>query len=55
MGALPRTAIELGQTRPAEAEQLITSAQESIDEKYRTYENMAGWDSTRFHPALVGA
>jgi hypothetical protein len=22
----------------------------AIDEKYRTYEEMAGWASTRFHP-----
>jgi pyruvate-ferredoxin/flavodoxin oxidoreductase len=45
----------LGQTRPAESEQLMTAAQAWIDEKYRTYEGMAGWDSTRFHPAPVGA
>jgi hypothetical protein len=33
----------------------MTAAQAWIDEKYRTYEDMAGWDPTRFHPAPVGA
>jgi pyruvate-ferredoxin/flavodoxin oxidoreductase len=41
----------LAQLRPAEAEQLLAAAQAAIDEKYRTYEDMAGWASTRFHPA----
>jgi pyruvate-ferredoxin/flavodoxin oxidoreductase len=40
----------LAQIRPAEAEQLMTAGQMAIDEKYRTYEEMAGWASTRFHP-----
>jgi pyruvate-ferredoxin/flavodoxin oxidoreductase len=40
----------LAQTRPAEAEQLLAAGQAAIDEKYRTYEEMAGWASTRFHP-----
>ena len=40
----------LAQHRPAEAEQLLTAAQTAIDEKYRTYEDMAGWAPSRFHP-----
>jgi pyruvate-ferredoxin/flavodoxin oxidoreductase len=40
----------LAQMRPAEAEQLLAAGQAAIDEKYRTYEEMAGWPSTRFHP-----
>ncbi|HLN11261.1 MAG TPA: pyruvate:ferredoxin (flavodoxin) oxidoreductase [Xanthobacteraceae bacterium] len=40
----------LAQTRPAEAAQLLAAAQSAIDEKYRTYEDMAGWAPTRFHP-----
>ena len=40
----------LTQSRPTEAEQLLAAAQAAIDEKYRTYEEMAGWASTRFHP-----
>jgi len=41
----------LTQTRPEEAEVLLHSAQLAIDEKYRLYEDMAGWAHTRFHPA----
>ena len=41
----------LSQTRPAEAEALLRAAQQAIDEKYRLYEDMAGWAHTRFHPA----
>jgi pyruvate-ferredoxin/flavodoxin oxidoreductase len=40
----------LTKSRPTEAEQLLAAAQAAIDEKYRTYEEMAGWASTRFHP-----
>jgi pyruvate-ferredoxin/flavodoxin oxidoreductase len=40
----------LAQIRPSEAEQLLAAGQAAIDEKYRTYEEMAGWASTRFHP-----
>jgi pyruvate-ferredoxin/flavodoxin oxidoreductase len=40
----------LAQTRPAEAALLLAAAQSAIDEKYRTYEEMAGWAATRFHP-----
>ena len=41
----------LAQTRPQEAEALLGAAQQAIDEKYRLYEDMAGWAPTRFHPA----
>lgn len=34
--------------RPAEAAQLMAAAQEGINEKYRLYEEMAGWEPTRF-------
>ncbi len=40
----------LAQIRPDDAEQLLPAGQAAIDEKYRTYEEMAGWASTRFHP-----
>ena len=40
----------LTQTRPEEAEQLLIAAQAAVIEKYRTYEEMAGWSATRFHP-----
>ena len=40
----------LAQARPEEARQLLAAGQAAIDEKYRTYEEMAGWASTRFHP-----
>ena len=29
-------------------------AQAGVDEKYRTYEEMAGWAPSRFHPAPGG-
>ena len=45
----------LSQLRPHEAEELLTMAQAGVDEKYRTYEEMAGWASSRFHPAPSGA
>jgi pyruvate-ferredoxin/flavodoxin oxidoreductase len=38
----------LAQSRPAEAEQLLAAAQAGIVEKYRLYEEMAGWEPTRF-------
>jgi pyruvate-ferredoxin/flavodoxin oxidoreductase len=41
----------LAQSRPEEAELLMTAAQAALDEKYRSYEEMAGWSATRFHPA----
>ncbi len=43
----------LAQARPAEAEQLLVAAQAAVDEKYRTYEEMAGWGPSRFHPEAV--
>jgi pyruvate-ferredoxin/flavodoxin oxidoreductase len=44
----------LVQSRPEEAESLMTMAQQVVDEKYRTYEEMAGWSPVRFHPAGAG-
>jgi pyruvate-ferredoxin/flavodoxin oxidoreductase len=41
----------LAQSRPDEAAALLRAAQQAIDEKYRLYEDMAGWAHTRFHPA----
>ena len=38
----------LARTRPTEAEQLLADAQAGIEEKYRLYEEMAGWESKRF-------
>ena len=38
----------LAQSRPVEAEQLLAAAQAGIVEKYRLYEEMAGWEPTRF-------
>jgi pyruvate-ferredoxin/flavodoxin oxidoreductase len=38
----------LAQSRPEEAAQLLAAAQAGVDEKYRLYEEMAGWDATRF-------
>jgi pyruvate-ferredoxin/flavodoxin oxidoreductase len=40
----------LAQTRPEEAAKLLVAAQAAVFEKYRTYEEMAGWSATRFHP-----
>ena len=41
----------LAQSRPEEAAALMAQAQAALDEKYRSYEEMAGWSATRFHPA----
>jgi pyruvate-ferredoxin/flavodoxin oxidoreductase len=41
----------LAQSRPEEAEALMTAAQAALEEKYRSYEEMAGWAASRFHPA----
>ena len=38
----------LARTRPTEAEQLLAAAQAGIEEKYRLYEEMAGWEPKRF-------
>jgi len=43
----------LAQSRPEEAEELLAQAQQAIEEKYRTYEEMAGWKPERFNPASV--
>ena len=46
----------LAQARPVEAEQLLAAAQSGIEEKYRLYEEMAGWEPTRFRvPEPVSA
>jgi len=41
----------LSNIRPQEAAELLVMAQAVVDEKYRTYEGMAGWAPQRFHPA----
>ena len=41
----------LAQSRPEEAEELMAAAQQRWYEKYRSYEEMAGWSASRFHPA----
>jgi pyruvate-ferredoxin/flavodoxin oxidoreductase len=41
----------LTQARPSEADALLVQAQQAIEEKYRTYEEMAGWAPSRFPPA----
>jgi pyruvate-ferredoxin/flavodoxin oxidoreductase len=41
----------LAQSRPEEAAALMAAAQVALEEKYRSYEEMAGWSATRFHPA----
>jgi len=41
----------LAQSRPEEAEMLMAAAQAALEEKYRSYEEMAGWSGSRFHPA----
>jgi pyruvate-ferredoxin/flavodoxin oxidoreductase len=43
----------LAQTRPDDAKTLLAAAQQAIAEKYRLYEDMAGWSGTRFHPAGI--
>jgi pyruvate-ferredoxin/flavodoxin oxidoreductase len=40
----------LAQTRPQEAADLLAMAQDIVNEKYRTYEEMAGWAPSRFPP-----
>jgi len=41
----------LAQTRPEEAADLLAMAQDMVNGKYRTYEEMAGWSPSRF-PAI---
>jgi pyruvate-ferredoxin/flavodoxin oxidoreductase len=43
----------LAQSRPEDAKRLMEAAQAAILEKYRTYEEMAGWSAARFSPADV--
>ncbi|MDE3157129.1 MAG: pyruvate:ferredoxin (flavodoxin) oxidoreductase [Acidobacteriota bacterium] len=43
----------LAASRPDDSERLMAQAQSAIDEKYRLYEEMAGWAPTRFHPATA--
>jgi pyruvate-ferredoxin/flavodoxin oxidoreductase len=43
----------LAQTRPDDSRRLLDAAQAAILEKYRMYEEMAGWSASRFHPAGV--
>ncbi len=45
----------LARTRPEEAAALLDAAQTAIEEKYRTYEDMAGWRAERFHPPVPAA
>ncbi len=33
----------------------MAAAQQAVTEKYRTYEDMAGWSPSRFHPETVRA
>jgi pyruvate-ferredoxin/flavodoxin oxidoreductase len=40
----------LAQSRPQEAAELLAMAQSMVDEKYRIYEEMAGWAPSRFPP-----
>ena len=41
----------LAQSRPEEAAILMAQAQAALEEKYRSYEEIAGWSAARFHPA----
>jgi pyruvate-ferredoxin/flavodoxin oxidoreductase len=43
----------LAQTRPEDSKRLLDAAQAAILEKYRMYEEMAGWSASRFPPAGV--
>lgn len=43
----------LAASRPDDSARLLDAAQAAILEKYRTYEEMAGWSGSRFHPAGV--
>ena len=45
----------LADTRPEEAAQLLAAAQVAVTEKYRSYEDMSGWQATRFHPPVPAA
>ncbi len=43
----------LAETRPDDAARLMADAEQVIAEKYRLYEDMAGWPAHRFHPSGV--
>jgi pyruvate-ferredoxin/flavodoxin oxidoreductase len=43
----------LAQTQPEEAAELLAMAEKMVHEKYRTYEEMAGWSPSRFPPIRV--
>jgi pyruvate-ferredoxin/flavodoxin oxidoreductase len=43
----------LAKTHPDDSQRLLETAQAAILEKYRSYEEMAGWSASRFHPVGV--
>ena len=45
----------LARTRPAEAEEVMAAAQAAVTAKYRQYEELAGYDGTRFRTDAVPA
>jgi pyruvate-ferredoxin/flavodoxin oxidoreductase len=45
----------LASTRPAEAEAVMADAQAAVTAKYRQYEELAGYDGTRFRPDTLRA
>jgi pyruvate-ferredoxin/flavodoxin oxidoreductase len=45
----------LARSRPDDAAALLAAAQTAITEKYRSYEDMAGWRADRFHPPVPAA
>jgi pyruvate-ferredoxin/flavodoxin oxidoreductase len=45
----------LASTRPAEAEAVMADAQAAVTAKYRQYEELAGYDVTRFRPDTLRA
>ena len=44
----------LAQARPEDSRRLVAMAQQAIEEKYRTYEEMAGWAPSRFSAVMRG-
>ncbi|MEJ1975596.1 MAG: hypothetical protein WDN49_05410 [Acetobacteraceae bacterium] len=44
----------LAQSRPAEAEAVLATAQRNLDEKYRQYQDLAERDGGRFNPDADG-
>ncbi len=43
----------LASTRPADAAELLAHAQAAVLAKYQQYEELAGFDGTRFHPVVA--